>query len=383
MSGPLAGYRILEIAGLGAAPFGAMVLADLGADVIRVDRASAALGGDPASPPVELLNRGRRSIAVDLKKPGGAAVVLRMVEQADALVEGFRPGVAERLGVGPDVCLTRNPKLVYGRMTGWGQSGPLAHSAGHDIDYIALSGVLGRVGEADGRPVPPLNLVGDFGGGGMLLAIGVLAALLETQRSGEGQVVDAAMVDGSALLSTMIHGFRALGMWTQERGRNLLDGGAPFYRTYRTKDGGYMAVGALEPQFFAELLRLLEIDPRTVDPNRQMDPTTWDAMAAEFSRVFSSRTKADWQEVFEGTDACVAPVLTFHEAYRHPANIERQVFVDVAGVTQPAPAPRFSRTSASLPSPPPHPGQETDSLLAEFGFDDLEIQRLRFEQVVR
>lgn len=383
MSGPLTGYRVIEVAGLGAAPFGAMVLADLGADVIRVDRASAALGGDPASPPVEPLNRGRRSIAIDLKQPGGAEVILRMVESSHVLIEGFRPGVAERLGIGPEDCMARNPTLVYGRMTGWGQSGPLAQAAGHDIDYIALSGVLGRIGVPAGGPIPPLNLLGDFGGGGMLLAMGVLAALLETVRSGQGQVVDAAMVDGSALLSTMIHGFAAQGLWTQERGRNLLDGGAPFYRTYESKDGGYMAVGALEPQFFSELLRLLDVDPSTVDPDRQMDPTTWPSMITVFSERFLRRTRAEWQQIFEGTDACVAPVLTFDEAYQHPANVARHVFVDVGGVVQPAPAPRFSRTGASAPAPPPHPGQDTDALLGEFGFEDADIQRLRSEQVVR
>lgn len=383
MSGPLDGLRVVEIAGLGAAPFGAMVLADLGADIIRVDRASAAFGGDPASPPVDPLSRNRRSIAVDLKNHGGAEVVLRLVDRADALIEGFRPGVAERLGIGPEPCLARNPSLVYCRMTGWGQTGPLAHAAGHDIDYIALAGVLGRIGDVNSEPVPPLNLVGDFGGGGFLLSLGLLAALWDAQRTGTGQVVDAAMVDGSALLSTMIHGFRAQGLWTQDRGRNLLDGGAPFYRTYETKDGGFMAVGALEPQFFAELVRLLGIDADTVDPGRQMDPTTWDEMRSVFSSVFRSKAQAEWQEIFEGTDACVAAVLTFEQAYAHPANVARNVFIDVAGVTQPAPAPRFSRTETATPMPPPHIGQHTDEVLAEHGFDELDIERLRSDEVVR
>ena len=342
MSGPLKGVRIVEIAGIGPGPFAAMMLADAGADVVRVDRVAAAGAKGSKGLSLDLMNRGRRSVAVDLKNPAGVEAVLQLVEHADALIEGFRPGVAERLGIGPEVCLERNPRLVYGRMTGWGQHGPLSHSAGHDIDYIALAGALHPIGRAGQAPVPPLNLVGDFGGGGLLLAYGMACALLETSRSGQGQVVDAAMVDGAAVLTTFIHGLRAMGMWTDERGKNLLDTGAHFYDVYETSDGHHIAVGAIEPQFYAELIRLSGVDPESLPA--QMDRTRWDEAREILAKVFRSKTRSQWCQIFEGTDACVAPVLSLSEAPEHPHNRARGSFVEVGGVTQPAPAPRFSRT---------------------------------------
>jgi alpha-methylacyl-CoA racemase len=352
-----------------------MMLADMGAEVIRIDRPQAGDGPAPGSELTgDLLNRGRRSVAVDLKHPDGVATILTLVAQADALVEGFRPGVAERLGVGPGPCLERNPRLVYGRMTGWGQEGPKANLPGHDINYLALSGTLSAIGRHREAPVPPLNLVADFGGGGMLLAFGVVCGLLEAGRSGQGQVIDAAMVDGSALLATMIHGFRAAGLWRDERGTNLLDSGAWFYDVYETADGGYLAVGALEPKFCAELIRLSGV---AGDIPHQADQASWPAMKERLAAVFRTRTRDQWCELLEDTDACVAPVLSLGEAPSHPHNAHRGTFVASAGVVQPAPAPRFSRTPGTIDRPPPRAGQHTDEVLGDWGFDQSDIDKLR------
>ena len=381
MSGPLEGIRIVELAGLGPAPFAGMMLADAGADVVRIDRYDRATYPPRTEPHVDLLNRGRRSVAVDLKNPEGVEVVLRLASGADGLMEGFRPGVAERLGLGPDVCLARNPRLVYGRMTGWGQDGPMASAAGHDIDYIALAGALEPIGRAGDRPVPPLNLVGDFGGGGMLLAFGMVAAMLSARATGRGQVVDTAMVDGAAALMAMTYTLRAAGAWSDERGTNLLDTGAPFYEVYETSDGGFMAVGAIEPQFYAELLdRLGLADAGLPDQN---DRSAWPEMKERFAEVFAGRTRAEWEEVFAGSDACVAPVLSPAEAPDHPHNRHRGTFTEVAGVLQPAPAPRFSATPGAIRRPPPNPGQHGDDALADWGFDPGEIDRLRSVGAIR
>jgi alpha-methylacyl-CoA racemase len=375
MAGPLQGIRILEIAGIGPGPFAAMMLADMGADVLRIDRAQNVPESPPAEPPFDLLNRGRRSIGVDLKQERGVETVLRLVERADALLEGFRPGVMERLGLGPEVCLARNPRLVYGRMTGFGQEGPIAHAAGHDINYIALAGTLFHIGRAGERPLPPLNLVGDFGGGGMLLAFGVACALVERARSGKGQVVDAAMVDGAAVLMTMMHAFRQTPMWTDERGANLLDTGAHFYETYETKDGGYVAIGSIEPQFYAELLKRTGLEGQ--DLPRQMDRAQWPAMKERLAAIFKAKTRDEWCALMEGSDVCFAPVLTMGEAYTHPHNVARGSFVEIAGKMQPAPAPRFSRTVPEIARPPAHPGQHTDEALRDWGFSDADLRTLR------
>jgi alpha-methylacyl-CoA racemase len=369
--GPLSGVKVVEIASIGPGPFCAMMLSDLGAEVIRVDRLGSGAGPVPYDP----LYRGRRSIAVDLKHPDGRAVVLRLLDGADVLVEGFRPGVMERLGLGPDDVMTRNPRLVYGRMTGWGRDGPLADRAGHDIDYIAVAGALHPIGPFDGPPLPPLNLVGDFGGGGMLLAFGVAAALVERNRSGKGQVVDAAMVDGAASLSAMFHGMVAQGLWSPERGGNVLDGSAPFYTTYRTRDDRFVAVGALEPQFYAELVSGLGLDGE--DLPVQFDRRQWPELRRRFAEVFRSKTRDEWEEVFAGTDACVAPVLALDEAPDHPANRARGVFVDVGGSQQPAPAPRFARTPNGVPAPASAAGAHTDEILEEHGLEPPEIGSLR------
>jgi alpha-methylacyl-CoA racemase len=370
--GPLAGTRVIEIAGIGPAPFAGMLLADMGADVVRIDRASQPGAG--ALRGLDVLARGRRSVGLDLKHPDGLATALSLADRADVLIEGFRPGVVERLGLGPSVCHRRNPRLVYGRMTGWGQDGPWAARAGHDIDYIALAGALHPIGPADRPPAVPLNLVGDFGGGGMLLAFGVVCALLERERSGQGQVVDAAMVDGSALLTGMFHGMLAAGHWSVEREANLLDGGAPFYRAYRCADGEFVAVGALEPQFHAELLRILELDAADWPQN---DRACWPTQTIALEAVFAGRTREEWAAVFEGSDACVAPVLSLTEARSHPHLAARATFVEHDGLTQPAPAPRFSRTPASLSRPPVLPGQHTDEILAEVGFSADDVARMR------
>jgi len=371
--GPLEGVKVIEIASLAPAPFGCMVLADLGADVLRVDRPDRT--GRQALPPTDPLCRNRRSIRLDLKDPAGVGILLRLAESADVLVEAFRPGVAERLGFGPDVCLERSPRLVYARMTGWGQDGPLAGAAGHDIDYIAVAGTLEPIGRQGERPVPPLNLVGDFGGGGMLLAVGILAALLERERSGRGQVVDAAMVDGAALLTSFLYGLRAAGAWQNERGTNVLDGGAPFYDTYATADGRYMAVGALEPKFYDELLTRLELDGAGLPA--QYDKSGWPVLRQRLAATFASRTQAEWDEIFAGSDACVAPVVSPRDAPSHPHNAARGTFTEAGGVVQPAPAPRFSRTPAGPPSPPVRPGTHTREVLATLGVPDSEITALR------
>lgn len=372
--GPLHGVKVLEVAGIGPGPFAAMMLADMGAEVLRIDRAGSVRGGDPARPPLDPLARGRRSVGIDLKSSDGVALLLDLVEEADALIEGFRPGVAERLGFGPEVCSARNPRLVYGRMTGWGQDGPYASMAGHDINYIALAGALAHLGRAGEPPTPPINLVGDFGGGGMLMAFGVVCGLLEASRSGQGQVVDAAMVDGSALLMTMVWGFSAMGMWNAERGTNLLDTGAHCYDVFETADGGWVSIGSLEPQFYAQLLALLELDPAEFP---QGDRSRWGEMKQRFAEVFASRTRDEWCSLFEGTDVCFAPVLTMDEATQHPHNVARGTFLEVGGVTQPAPAPRFSRTPAATPTPPPHAGQDTDDALVDWGVDADRVAALR------
>lgn len=359
--GPLTGVRIVELAGIGPGPFAAMLLADLGADVVRVDRpGGAGLGIDPAS---DLTNRNKRSVLLDLKSDEGPARVLDLVERADILIEGYRPGVAERLGVGPEACLARNPKLVYGRMTGWGQDGPLAERAGHDIAYLALTGTLSMIGKPDEPPVVPANLVGDYAGGSLYLVVGVLAALQHARAHGEGQIVDAAIVDGAAHLATMIHGMLAAGSWQDRRGTNLLDGGCPFYGTYATSDGGHMAVGPLEGQFYAEFIGLLGIADAFPD---RWDLARWDELRAAVTERFLTRTRAEWTEVFDGTDACVAPVLSLTEAPHHPHLAARSTFVEHSGLTQPAPAPRFSATPASVRSGPARPGGDTAAVAADW-----------------
>jgi alpha-methylacyl-CoA racemase len=368
LRGPLEGIRVVEIAGIGPGPFCAMVLSDLGADVIRVDRPASArqgFGGGRTT-----LERGRRSVRIDLRNPDGVEAVLRLVDSADALIEGFRPGVAERLGIGPDECLARNPRLVYGRMTGWGQDGPLAHAAGHDINYIALAGVLHSIGIADGPPVIPQNLIGDFGGGGMLLALGVACALVERGFSGQGQVVDAAMVDGSALLAAVFSGGSG-----GRRGAGLLDGGAHFYNVYETSDGEYVAVGSIEPQFYAELLRLTGLEGE--DLPAQMDGSSWGPMRERLAEIFRSRTRDEWCALMEGTDVCFAPVLSMAEAKEHPHNVARSTFVESGGVTQAGPAPRFSRTPGAISRPPAQPGEHTDEALSDWGFSTEEIEKLK------
>ncbi|MET0287103.1 MAG: CaiB/BaiF CoA-transferase family protein [Polyangiales bacterium] len=373
--GPLAGIKVIELAGLGPAPFAAMLLADMGADVLRVERAQLVRPELKEHVSWDLLNRGRRSVGIDLKQPAGVATVLQLVERADVLIEGFRPGVMERLGLGPDACLARNQRLVYGRMTGFGQSGPLAQAAGHDINYIALSGALEPLGRAGNAPTPPLNLVGDFGGGSMFLVAGVLAALVERASSQRGQVVDAAMIDGSALLCTMLRAFRRVGEMAATRGENLLDSGAPFYDVYATRDGKYVAVGALEPQFFAELvLRLgFEGDARF---GAQMDRASWPAMRAALSARFLEKTRDEWASL-EGGGACFTPVLSPEEAPTHPHNAERSVFVEHAGALVPAPAPRFSRTPSVLGAAPAEAGAHTDEALAAWGIEGLAELRQR------
>jgi alpha-methylacyl-CoA racemase len=375
MAGPLAGFRIIEIAGIGPGPFCAMMLADLGAEVLRVDRAEKAKLPRMPGPNLDFLARGRRCAAVDLKSPAGVEVVLRLVEKADGLIEGFRPGVMERLGLGPDACLARNPGLVYGRMTGWGQEGPLAKAAGHDLNYIALTGALHAIGRPDSPPPPPLNLVGDFGGGGLLLAYGILAALLERTKSGKGQVVDAAMVDGAAALMAIIFGAHASGWWKDQRFSNMLDGGAHFYDCYETADGKYVSIGAIEPQFYAILLDKLGLAGE--DLPKQMDRSAWPKLKERFTALFKTKTRDEWCRIMEGTDICFAPVLSLAEAPEHPHVKARNTFVEVDGVRQPGPAPRFSRTPAAIERPPAHPGEHTDEALADWGFAAGELAELR------
>ena len=372
-SGPLHGVRVVELGAIGPVPFAGAVLAGLGAEVIRVQRP----GVVPLLAPDGRLNvalRSRTSLALDLKEPLAVEAVLRLAAGADALLEGWRPGVAERLGVGPDACFARNERLVYGRMTGWGQEGPLSATAGHDINYVALTGALHAIGRAGGPPVPPLNLVGDFGGGGMLLAVGVLSAIVEARSSGRGQVVDAAMVDGASLLALSLAGYVAEGLWSLERGTNMLDSGAPFYDVYETADGRWVAVGAIEAPFYAALLAGLELDPAALpDP---LDRERWPELRARLAERFRTRTRDEWERVFAGTDACVTPVLTFAEAPSHPHNAARGSYVELDGIPQPAPAPRFSRTPAATPVPPDEPDAHTRAVLASLGFDDAELERL-------
>jgi alpha-methylacyl-CoA racemase len=368
--GPLAGLRVIEMAGIGPGPFAAMLLADLGADVIRVDRPADSGGTAMTS----LVNRGKRSVILDLKRPAAVEAALALITSADALIEGYRPGVTERLGIGPEDCWARNPRLVYGRMTGWGQSGPLAHAAGHDIAYIALTGALHAIGERGGPPQIPVNLLGDFGGGATYLVIGILAAIREAKQTGRGQVVDAAIVDGTAHLLTAIHAALASGSWTDERGVNRLDGGVPFYSVYATADGKYMAVGALEPKFYAELVRLLGLDE---DPAKQHDREHWPELREQFTAAFATRTQAEWTQVFDGSDACVAPVLSLREASLHPHIASRGTLAEVGGVLQAAPAPRLS---GAHPGPPPRvheavpkPGEHTREVLTAAGVTDLDL----------
>ncbi len=383
-NGPLQGVRVIELAGIGPGPFAGMMLADMGADVVRVDRAASVSEG--AAPPVtDVLGRGRRSVGVDLKHPQGRDTVLRLVESADALIEGFRPGVTERLGLGPDACAARNPRLVYGRMTGWGQEGPYAAMAGHDINYLALSGTLSLLGRAGQPPTPPVNLVGDFGGGGMLLAFGVVAALLEASRSGQGQVIDAAMIDGSALLAGMVWGFEADGQWGP-RGTNLLDTGAWYYDVFETADGRWVSIGSLEPQFFAELVRItgLAADVDGGGPvAAQGDRAAWPDAKVRLAGIIATRTRDEWCALMEGTDVCFAPVLDLDETPGHPHHRARGGFVEVAGVVQPAPAPRLSRTPGNVRGPAAAAGRHTDEVLADWGFDAAEVAELRTAGAVR
>jgi len=375
--GPLEGVKILEVGGIGPGPFCGMMLSDMGADIVRIERKGGLALTDPK---YDLLTRNRRSVFVDLRKPEGVATALKMVEQVDALQEGFRPGVMEKLGLGPDVCLKRNPKLVYGRMTGFGQDGPLAKAAGHDINYISMSGALHSIGRKGQKPVPPLNLLGDFGGGGMMLAFGMVCALFETQRSGKGQVVDAAMIDGSAALMGIIYGLKAAGLWADCCGVNLLDTGAHFYDTYETADGKFISIGSIEPQFYALLLEKAEID----DPEfqEQLDFTKWPSLKTKLEILFKTKSRDEWCAIMEGTDICFAPVLSLEEAPLHPHNRERNTFVEVEGVVQPAPAPRFSRTRPELKGAPPTPGQDTQSVLEDFGLTPGEIEALKQSEAI-
>ena len=369
--GPLKGLKIIEMAGIGPGPFCGMVLADLGAEIIRVDRASAIGTGSKQEPS----NRGKKSIAVDLKAKEGIEVVLKLVETADAIFEGFRPGVMERLGIGPEVCMARNNRIVFGRMTGWGQEGPLANAAGHDINYISLSGALAAIGRPGSPPVPPLNLIGDFGGGGMLLALGLVAALLESKESKKGQVVDAAMTDGSALLMTMIYSMQSSGMWKTTMGSNLLDGGSHFYDTYECKDGKFISIGSIEPQFYALLCQIAELDEKVF--SKQMSRDLWPEQKEEIKKIFLKKTRDEWCELMEGTDVCFAPVLDMSEAPQHPHNKERKTFIDLEGVTQPAPAPRFSRTEPEVVSSPSIVGEHTNEVLSSIGLSEEDISTLK------
>jgi alpha-methylacyl-CoA racemase len=375
MSGPLTGVKVLEIAGIGPGPFCGMLLADMGADVLRVDRLQASDLGLPVEPKYDIMSRGRRSIALDLKRPESVAMVLDWAAQADALIEGFRPGVTERLGLGPDACLARNPRLVYGRITGWGQDGPLAQAAGHDINYIALSGALHAIGRKGEAPVPPLNLVGDFGGGGMVLAFGIACALYETRASGKGQVIDAAMTEGAASLMAMFYGRAAAGHWRDQRGVNVLDTGAPWYDVYETADGNHVAIGSIEGRFYAELLERLGLDPNTLPG--QHEHKRWPELRAAFSAAFKSKTRDAWCREMEATDVCFAPVLSLAEAPRHPHNQARGAFVDIDGVPQPAPAPRYSRTPGAVARGAPRRGEGGAQALADWGFGKTEIQGFR------
>ncbi|MEL7708668.1 CaiB/BaiF CoA-transferase family protein [Citromicrobium bathyomarinum] len=376
MAGPLAGLRIVEFAGIGPGPFCGMMLADHGAEVIRIDRASGGRGGSQPISNKDILARGRKSIALNLKSEQGIALARKLCASADGLIEGFRPGVMERLGLGPDVLLADNPKLIYGRMTGWGQTGPYAPYAGHDINYIALAGALAHFGRAGEKPTPPINMVGDFGGGGMMLAFGMVSALLNVARGGEGQVIDAAMTDGTAVLMSMIHGMANQGVWREDLGANLLDTGAHFYDTYETADGKFVSIGSIEPQFYAELRARLGLgeDP---DFDAQMSPAQWSALKDKLAAIFKTKTRAEWDEALEHSDVCYAPVLTMSEAREHPHMAARETFIDVADSPQPAPAPRYSGTATATPSPAPMPGDDTSDILAELGLSEGEITEFR------
>lgn len=373
--GPLQGIKVIEFAGLGPGPFCAMMLADMGAEVVKIDRR-----GDTRFGKFEVLTRGRRSVLLDLKSPNGVQAALKLIEKADALIEGYRPGVMERLGLGPEVCLERNPRLVYGRMTGWGQTGPLAHVAGHDINYIALTGALHAIGRQGETPPPPLNLVGDYGGGGMMLAFGVVCALLESRNSSRGQVVDAAMTDGASLLMALMYGAKAAGRWTNNRGSNRYDGGAHFYDTYECADGKYISIGSIEPQFYNLLLEKCGI----TDPvfQGQTVQSKWPQLKKKMAAVFKEKTRSEWCDIMEGTDVCFAPVLDLDEAPQHPHNKARNTFIEIDGVIQPAPAPRFSRTIPKVQAPPPEPGEHTTAVLSDWGFNAEEIDRLKYNGAI-
>lgn len=374
--GPLQKYRIIEFAGIGPGPFCGMLLSDMGAEVICIDR----LDTKENSNYQDILHRGRRSITIDLKQPDGLAIVRRLIENADALLEGFRPGVMEKLGLGPEDCLRLNPRLVYGRVTGWGQYGCLANSAGHDINYIAVTGALNGVGEKGGAPIPPINLVGDFGGGGMLLALGITAALLDVQHSGKGQVVDAAMTDGSALLMSMMYGFKSMGMWNNQRGCNFLDGGAPFYGTYKCSDGKWIAIGSIEPQFYQLLLEKTKISTKWF--NTQWEQNNWSALKECLAETFKTKTRDEWCAIMENTDVCFAPVLDMDEAPEYRHNKDRKTFLNIDGVIQPAPAPRFSRTISEIQSPPAKRGAHTEDILKQHGYSPDDINMLKQNRVI-
>ncbi|MCY4311162.1 MAG: CaiB/BaiF CoA-transferase family protein [Rhodospirillaceae bacterium] len=380
MSGPLEGLRVVELAGIGPGPMACMMLADMGADIIKVDRLTDPGLGIALPPKYQVLHRSRPSVAVDLKSPDGLRAVKRLVGEADVLIEGFRPGVTERMGLGPDDCFTINPKLIYGRMTGWGQDGPMATAAGHDMNYIALTGALHAIGPKGGAPVPPLNLVGDFGGGTLYLVVGVLAALLEVQKSGRGQVIDAAMVDGAASLMTTFFGLKAAGMWRDERGANLLDGGAHFYAVYETSDGKYVSIASIEAKFYTELLEKTGLASANLPS--QMNPKNWPVIKEKLAAVFKTKTRDEWCALMEGTDICFAPVLTLEEAPEHPHMSARGAYVDVDGVIQPGPAPRFSRTPSGVQRPPSVPGADTEEGLIAWGFSSDEIANLRAKKAI-
>ncbi|MBR9909255.1 MAG: CoA transferase [Gammaproteobacteria bacterium] len=381
MAGPLAGLKIVEMVGIGPAPFCAMLLADMGAEVIRIDRSGSFDASGVAGTCFDVLSRSRKSLCINLKKPGAREVMLELIAQADGLIEGFRPGAMERMGLGPEDCLAVNPRLVYGRMTGWGQTGPLAKFAGHDINYIAVSGILNMIGKPGEAPIAPVNFLGDFGGGGMLLAFGLLAALLEAKNSGKGQVVDAAMAEGASLLAAMTWGYRAAGFWKDERGTNIIDGGAHFYGTYLCADGRYIAVGAVEPQFYAQLCARAGL----TDPEfqAQMDAGLWPQLKVKMAQVFLTKTQAEWCELMQGADACFSPVLDWNDAPLHEHNLARQSFVEVAGVVQPAPAPRYSRTQPDSPLPAVAPGTHTTEILTAWGISAETLAELQRAGVIQ
>jgi alpha-methylacyl-CoA racemase len=379
--GPLKGVKIVEMGGIGPGPMCALLLADMGADIIRIDRMQDAGLGVHTDPKFNLLMRGRRSVAVDSKSKEGQALILDLIADADGLIEGFRPGVMERLGLGPDVVLEKNPKIAYGRMTGWGQDGPMASMAGHDLNYIALSGALHAIGSKDGPPVPPLNLVGDFGGGALYLAMGLLAAILEARTSGKGQVVDTSMVEGASNLMTTFFGLMAAGRWSDKRGTNLLDGGAHFYGVYETKDGEHVSIGSIEAKFYKLLLELTGLEGEDLPP--QMDAKNWPVITEKLTGIFKTKTRAEWCEIMDGTDVCFAPVLSMKEAAAHPHNVARGSFVEVDGVLQPAPAPKFSRTPTQIQSPPCSPGQHTDEALADWGISSSLVEELKSKAVIK